>query len=85
VNRPDFGTPLSRTCFEGNSPGLAEVVQFIASAGLARWLGQVIEVLELNATAEEATLLVDLTYRVRGEDEVHREQRRVPLAPGGLS
>ena len=30
VNRPDFGTPLSRMCFEGNSQGLAEVNQFIA-------------------------------------------------------
>jgi phage baseplate assembly protein W len=82
VNRPDFGTPLSRMCFEGNSQGMAEVIQFVAKAGLQRWLGDVVEVIELSAIAEESMLLVDLKYRVRGEDEVREERRRVPF-PGG--
>ena len=82
VNRPDFGTPLSRMCFEGNSQGMAEVIQFVAKAGLQRWLGDVVEVIELGAIAEESMLLVDLKYRVRGEDEVSQERRRVPF-PGG--
>ena len=84
VNRPDFGTPLSRMCFEGNSGGLAEVIQFVAKAGLQRWLGEVIEVIELSANAEDATLLVDLKYRVRGEEEVRQEQHRVPFAGGPM-
>lgn len=79
VNRPEFGTPLSRMCFEGNSEGLAEVIQFIARAGLQRWLGHVIEVIELNAVAEDSMLLVDLKYRVRGEDEIREERRKVPF------
>ena len=82
VNRPEFGTPLSRMCFEGNSQGLSEVIQFIAKAGLQRWLGQVIEVIELSAVAEDSMLLVDLKYRVRGEDEVREERRRLPFAGG---
>ena len=84
VNRPDFGTPLSRMCFEGNSTDLAEVIQFVARAGLDRWLGQVVEVIELNANAEEAVLILDLKYRVRGQDEVRQEQRKIPLGAGGL-
>jgi uncharacterized protein len=84
VNRPEFGTSLARMCFDGNSQELAEVIKFVASAGLQRWLGEVIELVELNVGAEEATLLVDLIYRIRGEDEVRHEQRRVPLAAGGM-
>ncbi len=82
VNRPDFGTPLARMCFEGNSQGMAEVIQFVAKAGLHRWLGQFIEVVELSASAEESTLLVELKYRISGEDEVKQESRRIPF-PGG--
>jgi uncharacterized protein len=83
VNRPDFGTPLSRMCFEGNSLGLSEVIQFVARAGVQRWLGDVIEVLELSANAEDAALLVDLQYRIRGEEEVRQDQRRIPFTTGG--
>jgi uncharacterized protein len=84
VNRPDFGTPLPRVCFEGNSQGLAELIQFVTRAGLDRWLGEVLEIVDLSVQAEEATLLVDLKYRVRGEPNVREEKRRIPLADGGL-
>lgn len=83
VNRPDFGTPLPRACFEGNSKQLADVTQFLARAGLQRWLGDSIEIIELTALAEEAVLTVDLKYRARGEDDVRQEQRRVPVGVGG--
>lgn len=56
----------------------------IAKAGLQRWLGQVIEVIELSAVAQESALLVDLKYRVRGEDEVREERRSVPFAGGAF-
>lgn len=85
VNRPDFGTPLSRMCFERNSQEMAGIIEFVASAGLQRWLGEVLEVVELDATAEEATLLLGLKYRVRGEDEVRSEQRAIPFAGGRQS
>ena len=78
VNRPDFGAGLPRICFEGNSEQLSEVIQFVAKAGLERWLGSVIEVIELTATAEDATLTIVLKYRVRGEDEVREAVRQIP-------
>jgi phage baseplate assembly protein W len=83
VNRPDFGTPLYRMCFEGNSPEIAEVIQFIAKAGLQRWLGQTIEIVDLSVEAQESTLLFDLKYRVYGEEEVRSFFRNLPFG-GGL-
>jgi phage baseplate assembly protein W len=85
VNRPDFGTPLSRMCFEGNSPEMADIIQFIASAGLQRWLGEVLDVSELAARADDAALLLELSYRVRGDDEVRSEQHRIPFSGGSVT
>ena len=84
VNRPDFGTPLRRICFEGNSHGTAEVIQFIAKAGLHRWLSHEVDVVELSVESDDATLLVDLKYRIRGENEIREEKARFPL-PGGAA
>lgn len=83
VNRPDFGTPLFRMCFEGNSPEIAEVIQFIAKAGLQRWLGDTIEIIDLSVEAQESTLLFDLKYRVHGEEEVRAYVKTFPFG-GGL-
>jgi len=79
VNRPDFGTPLLRMCFEGNSPEIAEVIQFIAKAGLQRWLGQSIEVIELSVEPYESTLKLDLKYRIYGEEEIRSFARNIPI------
>jgi phage baseplate assembly protein W len=84
VNRPDFGTPLSRSCFAPNSKELVDVTQFLARAGLQRWLGDAIEIIELAALAEGAVLTLDLKYRIRGEQVVRLDQRRLPL-PGGVA
>jgi phage baseplate assembly protein W len=84
VNRPDFGTPLPRACFAPNSKELADVTQFLARAGLQRWLGDAIEIIELTALAEGAVLALDLKYRIRGEDLVRQEQRRLPLSGGDM-
>ena len=80
VNRPDFGVGLLALCFEGNSQGLAEVVQFIARAGLQRWLGSAIEVMALEVVPDDATLSVNLTYRILGEDQ----PRQVNVSQRGL-
>jgi len=78
VNRPDFGTPLRRMCFEGNSQGTAEVIQFIAKAGLHRWLGDEIEVVQLSVETVDATLIVILNYRIRGETEIRDKKFPFP-------
>jgi len=79
VNRPDFGSGLLQLVFAPNSPELAATVQFTLQAALQRWLGDVIEVRELEVRSEDATITVELTYLVRGlgEDQAATFRRRL--------
>jgi uncharacterized protein len=70
VNRPDFGSGLLQMIFAPNSPELAATLQFTAQAGLQQWLGDVIEIIKLEVTSEDAKLQVDLQYRVRTTQEI---------------
>ncbi|MDH3287853.1 MAG: GPW/gp25 family protein [Betaproteobacteria bacterium] len=73
VNRPDFGSGLMQMVFAPNSPELAAALQFTLQAALDRWLGDVIEVRNLEVTSQDAKLTVDLTYAVRTTGETRRE------------
>jgi phage baseplate assembly protein W len=70
VNRPDFGSGLMQLVFAPNSPELAATLQFTVQAGLQQWLGDVIEIQELNVTSDDAILRVDLIYKVRRTEEI---------------
>jgi phage baseplate assembly protein W len=70
VNRPDFGSGLMQLVFAPNSPELAATLQFTVQAGLQQWLGDLIEVQELNVTSDDAILRVDLVYKVRRTEEI---------------
>jgi len=65
VNRPDFGSGLLQLIFAPNSPELAATVQFTLQAALQRWLGDVIDVQNLEVQAIDSALTVNLTYVVR--------------------
>lgn len=73
VNRPDFGSGLLQMIFAPNSQELAATLQFTVQAGLQQWLGNVIEVLDLNVQSEDASLRVGIKYRVRRSQEVRSE------------
>lgn len=73
VNRPDFGSGLLQMIFAPNSQELAATLQFTVQAGLQQWLGDVIEVLDLNVESEDAELRVGIKYRVRRSQEVRSE------------
>lgn len=64
VNRPDFGSGLLQLVFAPNSPELAATVQFTLQAALQRWLGDVIQVNDLNVSSQDASLRIDLRYVV---------------------
>jgi phage baseplate assembly protein W len=70
VNRPDFGSGLLGMVFEPNSPELATALQHSVQAGLQRWLGDLIEVRDLEVTSQEATLRVSIQYVVRRTGQV---------------
>ncbi len=73
VNRPDFGSGLLQLVFDPNSDELAEAVQFTTRAALERWLGDLIEVQDLEVTSEDSTLRLRLEYVVRRTGESHTE------------
>ena len=64
VNRPDFGTGLLQMVFAPNSPELAAALQFTVQAALQQWLGDLIEVQQLEVESDDATLRVTLNYAV---------------------
>ncbi|HEY6169199.1 MAG TPA: GPW/gp25 family protein [Verrucomicrobiae bacterium] len=80
VNRPDFGAGLLQLVFAPNSPELATAVQFNVQAGLQRWLGDLIEVRNLEVTSEDSTLRVIVSYAVRRTGE----QRSESFVKGGV-
>jgi uncharacterized protein len=73
VNRPDFGSGLLQMVFGPNSPELAAAVQFTTQAALQRWLGDLIDVIDLNVEANDATLQLSLRYVVRRTGEVRTD------------
>src|SRR5690348_4363217 len=73
VNRPDFGTGLLQMIFAPNSPELAAALQFTVQAALQQWLGDLIQVQELEVESNDATLRVTLNYVVLRTGEQRTE------------
>jgi phage baseplate assembly protein W len=65
VNRPDFGSGLLHMVFAPNSPELAAALQYTAQAALQRYLGDLIDLKDLQVTSEDASLTVTVKYVVR--------------------
>ena len=74
VNRPDFGSGLLQMIFAPTGPEIATALQHTIQAGLQRWLGDLIEVRQLNVTSEDSTVRVDIVYLVRQTGEVVTDQ-----------
>ena len=69
VNRPDFGCGLLQLVFAPNSDALAAAVKLTASASLQQWLGELIEVRDVDVANDGETLSVTVSYVVRSDDE----------------
>lgn len=65
VHRPDFGCGLDQLVFLGNSPELALTVEMTVRAAVQRWLGDQLTIETLSVAAVDATLTIDLAYRLR--------------------
>ena len=62
VNRPTFGSGLNQLVFEPNRVELISTIQFLVKGALQEWLGNVIEVGEVNIEVNDATLTVNIHY-----------------------
>ena len=69
VNRPTFGSGVLQLIFAPNSPELAATVQFTMEAAVQQWLGDIIELQNLEVVATDSTLSVDLSYSIRRTSE----------------
>lgn len=69
VNRPDFGAALREMVFAGNAPELAAATRHMVQGALHRWLGDLVELREVAADADEARLTVRVRYRALDEAE----------------
>ena len=80
VNRPEFGSGLLQLVFAPNSDELAATVRFVAESALQQWLGHLIDVESVEASADEATLRVRIQYVLRRtqQRQVADFERRVP-------
>jgi phage baseplate assembly protein W len=65
VNRPDFGSGLRQLVFAPNSDELAAATQVLVQGALQEWLGELIQVNDVQVESEEATLRVLVQYTVR--------------------
>lgn len=78
VNRPDFGTGLMHLVFAPNSPELASALQFTLEADLQRWLGDLIEVQQLEVVSVDSSLSISIQYLVRRTNETRSAQFILP-------
>jgi uncharacterized protein len=65
VNRPTFGTGLLQMVFAPNSDVIATALQLTVQGALQQWLGDLIQVESVAATAEDSTLRITVQYRLR--------------------
>lgn len=69
VNRPTFGSGLMELVFAPNGDAMAAATQLAVQAALHQWLGDVIQVEQVSAQANDGELLVSVTYVVRARQE----------------
>ena len=74
VNRPSFGSGLLRLVFAPNSDELAAATQFLVQGSLQQWLGDLIEVNDVQVVSDDATLAVTVVYTVRRTQEPQTAQ-----------
>ena len=77
VNLPEFGTRLRDLVFDPNNDVLAATTEFMVARALRRFLGEQIHVDQVQISADDTTLHVDIVY-LRKSD-LRTEQLRVGI------
>ena len=70
VNRPTFGSGVLQLVFAPNGDALAAAMGITVTAALQAWLGDLIEVHDVQVQTEDATLRLDVRYALRRTGEV---------------
>ena len=72
LNRPDFGSGLLQMVFAPNSQEVAAALQFTTQAAVQRYLCDLIDLQQLDVTANDATLSVTVRYVVRATQQAQQ-------------
>lgn len=64
VNRPDFGSGLRQLVFQPNSSELATTLQFLVQGALKQWLGNLIDVNQVEIANEDSKLQITIVYTI---------------------
>ena len=80
VNLPEFGVGIQRLVFEPSSDALRASVQFLVSTNLQHWLGDRIDVEQVQVTSApglEETVTIEIVYVVKNSRARQRLQVQV--------
>lgn len=69
VMRPEFGSGLLRLVFAPNSDQLAATLKILVTSSLTQWLGDLIQIGDVQIDNEDSTLTVRVNYIVRSTNE----------------
>ena len=76
VNRPTFGSGLLRLVFAPNNDALAAATQLTVQGNLQQWLGDLIQVTDVQVEDVDAELRVVVRYLVRRTQETRVDEFR---------
>lgn len=79
VFRPEFGCGLRGFVFAPNSLMSGDLLQAAIRQNLETWLGRLIRVIQVQTTAQDEYLLVELLYELRTKQEQRYLNVEVPL------
>ncbi len=71
VNRPDFGSGLMQFVFAHESAETLAAAHFLVQGALQQWLGDIIDVEDIEVRTEESALHVVVRYTVLRTNQAH--------------
>ena len=74
VNRPNFGSGLLQMVFAPGGDELASATRFLVEGAVQQWLGDLVQVEQIDASHENSTLTVTVVYTVRRTQEQRQVQ-----------
>ena len=70
VNRPDFGSGALQLVFTPGSDDVASTTQFLIRGALQQWLGDIVDVQDVDVQNQDDTLLIRVAYMSRRSQQL---------------
>ena len=79
LNRPDFGCGLLQLVFEPADDALAATTEFLVQGALEQWLGDVIQVDQVEIEVRDGEFHVEVVYTRLDTGERHEDTFSAPV------